>query len=176
MKYLSKLLLILTAAVFFSCGDNKKEEKEQIRIGDQETTQTSGTTDANSVTDGEIVEIRLTADDQMRFDKNEIRVKAGQTVKLTFVHVGQMAKNVMGHNFVLLTQGTDINQFGNEAVQAANNDYIPQNTNKVIAHTKMLGGGESTTIEFQAPQAGTYDFICSFPGHYAIMRGKFIVQ
>lgn len=176
MKYLSKLLLMITAAVFLSCGDNKKEEKEQIRIGDQETTQSSGTTDTNTVSDGEIVEIRLTADDQMRFDKKEIKVKPGQTVKLTFEHVGQMAKNVMGHNFVLLTQGTDINQFGNEAVQAANNDYIPQNTNKVIAHTKMLGGGESTTIEFKAPQAGTYDFICSFPGHYAIMRGKFIVQ
>jgi len=167
---------MIIATVLLSCGDSKKEEKEQITIGDQQTTQTTRSTESNTVSDGEIVEIRLTGDDQMRFDKNEIKVKAGQTVRLTFEHVGQMAKNVMGHNFVLLTQGTDINTFGNEAVQAANNDYIPQNTDKVIAHTKMLGGGESTTIEFQAPQAGTYDFICSFPGHYAIMRGKFIVQ
>lgn len=168
--------MVITAAVFISCGDSKKEEKEQITIGDQETTQSSRNTDTNTVSDGEVVEIRLTGDDQMRFDKNEIRVKAGQTVRLTFEHVGQMAKNVMGHNFVLLTKGTDINQFGNEAVQAADNDYIPQNTNKVIAHTRMLGGGESVTIEFEAPAAGTYDFICSFPGHYAIMRGKFIVS
>jgi len=176
MKYLSKFFMVITAAVFISCGDSKKEEKEQITIGDQETTQSSRNTDTNTVSDGEVVEIRLTGDDQMRFDKNEIRVKAGQTVRLTFEHVGQMAKNVMGHNFVLLTKGTDINQFGNEAVQAADNDYIPQNTNKVIAHTRMLGGGESVTIEFEAPAAGTYDFICSFPGHYAIMRGKFIVS
>lgn len=168
--------MLLTAAILLSCGDNKKEENEQFTIGDQETTQSARTSTTEAVADGEVVEIRLTGDDQMRFDKTELRVRAGQTVRLTFVHVGKMAKNVMGHNFVLLTPGTDINQFGQEAVAAADNDYIPRNTTKVIAHTKMLGGGESTTIEFTAPEAGTYDFICSFPGHYAIMRGKFIVQ
>ncbi len=176
MKYLSKFCMIVTAAVLFSCGENKKEEKEQITIGNQETTQSTRSTSTEAVPEGEIAEIRLTGDDQMRFDKKEIRVRAGQTVRLTLVHGGKMAKNVMGHNFVLLTPGTDINQFGQEAVKAAENDYIPENTAQVIAHTKMLGGGESTTIEFTAPEAGTYDFICSFPGHYAIMRGKFIVQ
>lgn len=176
MKYLSKLSLIITAAVLLSCGDNKKENEEQIIIGEQETTQSTTTTSTPEVSDGEVIEVSLTGNDQMQFNKNEIRVKAGQTVRLTFAHVGQMAKNVMGHNFVLLTQGTDINEFGNAAVQAADNDYIPQNTNNVIANTKMIGGGETVTIEFEAPAAGTYDFICSFPGHYAIMRGKFIVE
>lgn len=176
MKYLSKLSMIITAAVLLSCGDNKKENEEQIIIGEQETTQSSNTTSTPAVSDGEVIEVTLTGNDQMQFDKNEIRVKAGQTVRLTFKHVGQMAKNVMGHNFVLLAQGTDINEFGNKAVQAADNDYIPQGTNNVIANTKMLGGGESVTIEFEAPAAGTYDYICSFPGHYAIMRGKFIVE
>jgi azurin len=40
----------------------------------------------------------------------------------------------------------------------------------------MLSGGETTTIEFTAPAAGTYDYICSFPAHYAMMKGKLIVQ
>ncbi len=168
--------MLLTTAVFLSCGDDKKEEKEQFTIGDQQTTQSTRDTSTDNVEDSDIVEIRLTGDDQMRFDKTELRVKAGQTVRLTLVHVGKMAKNVMGHNFVLLTPGTDINQFGQQAVAAADNDYIPRNTDQVIAHTKMLGGGESTTIEFTAPEAGTYDYICSFPGHYAIMRGKLIVE
>lgn len=166
---------MITAAVLLSCGD-KKEEREQIIIEDPQTTQSMGTSSTDAIPEGEVIEIKLTGDDQMRFDKNEIRVREGQTVRLTFEHVGNMAKNVMGHNFVLLTQGTDINQFGQKAVAASDNDYIPQNTENVIAHTRMLGGGESTTIEFVAPKAGTYDFICSFPGHYAIMRGKFIVQ
>ena len=46
----------------------------------------------------------------------------------------------------------------------------------IIVHTEMIGGGEETTIEFDAPEAGEYDFLCSFPAHYAIMRGKFVVQ
>ena len=112
----------------------------------------------------------------MQFNKKEFRVKAGQTVRLTLTHVGEMPENVMGHNWVLLEKGTDINEFGQKAVSAAENDYIPENTDQVIAHTELVGGGETTTVEFTAPAAGTYDFICSFPGHYAIMQGKFIVE
>jgi len=181
MRNLSKLLLIFSTVAMISCGD-KKEEREQITLEDQETTQSStqstpaaSNTGTQAGSNEEVMEITLTADDQMRFGMNEIKVKPGQTVRLTLEHTGQMAKNVMGHNFVLLTKGTDINTFGQEAVQAADNEYIPKNTNQVIAHTELIGGGESTTIEFQAPEAGSYDFICSFPGHYAIMRGKFIV-
>ena len=87
-----------------------------------------------------------------------------------------MEKSVMGHNWVLLKQGTVINEFGQKAVQAKDNDYIPEGTDAVITHTKMIGGGEEVTIEFEAPAAGEYDFICSFPGHYSVMNGKFIVE
>ena len=45
-----------------------------------------------------------------------------------------------------------------------------------LAYTKMLGGGESDTITFDAPEPGTYIFICSFPGHYQLMMGEFIVS
>ena len=40
----------------------------------------------------------------------------------------------------------------------------------------MIGGGQTTSITFTAPAAGTYDFICSFPGHSGLMKGKFIVE
>jgi azurin len=180
MNTLSKILFFLSAIVLISCGE-KKEEEEKVTIGSQnrtESTTTTGTTRSqeDTATDGEVAEVSLSGNDQMQFDKKEIRVKAGQRVKLTFTHSGQMAKNVMGHNFVLLTQGTNINEFGQAAVKFPDNDYIPEDTQNVIAHTEMLGGGETTTIEFEAPAAGTYDFICSFPGHYAIMQGKFIVE
>src|SRR5690606_29467075 len=112
----------------------------------------------------------------MQFNKKELRVKAGQTVRLTLTHVGEMQENVMGHNWVLLKKGTVINDFGQKAVAAANNEYIPDGGSQVIAHTELIGGGESTTIEFTAPAAGTYDYICSFPGHFAVMQGKLIVE
>ncbi|HRN94472.1 MAG TPA: plastocyanin/azurin family copper-binding protein, partial [Chitinophagales bacterium] len=83
----------------------------------------------------------------------------------------------MGHNFVLLAQGTDLAKFATAAVAAKDNDYIPADlASSVIAHTKTIGGGETTEVEFPAPAAGTYDFLCSFPGHSAMMKGKFIVE
>lgn len=118
--------------------------------------------------------IVINSNDQMRFDKNEIRVKAGEKIKLTLNHTGKLAENVMGHNFVLLTKGTDVAKFATAAMNEKANEYIP--SSGVIAHTELIGGGESTTIEFTAPKKGTYDFICSFPGHYAMMKGKFIVE
>lgn len=118
--------------------------------------------------------IVINSNDQMRFDKNEIRVKAGEKIKLTLNHTGKLPKNAMGHNFVLLEAGTDVAKFAQIAMNAKATEYIP--AKGVLASTKLIGGGESTTIEFTAPKKGTYDFVCSFPGHYAMMKGKFIVE
>ena len=174
MKNFKKLILVLTAIAMVSCGE--KKEKEQIKLTDQPAETTESVTEEKSSQDENVVEITITGNDQMQFNMAEMKVKAGQTVRVTLKHVGKMDKNVMGHNWVLLAMGTEINEFGGAAVEAKATDYVPANTTQVIAHTKLLGGGESDTIEFVAPAAGTYDFICSFPGHFAIMKGKFIVQ
>lgn len=116
----------------------------------------------------------INSNDQMRFDKSEIRVKAGEKIKLTLNHTGKLPKTAMGHNFVLLEKGVDMADFAMKAMNAKDREYIP--AKGVIAHTKLIGGGESTTIEFTAPAKGTYEFLCSFPGHYAMMKGKFIVE
>lgn len=119
----------------------------------------------------------LNGTDAMQFDKKEFKVKAGQKVKLTLKHTGKYAKQAMGHNFVLLKSGVDIADFASKANLARDNEYIPKSeAASIIAHTKLLGGGDSDTIEFTAPKKGTYPFICSFPGHYGLMQGKFIVE
>ncbi len=119
----------------------------------------------------------LNANDAMQFDKKEFKVKAGQKVKLTLKHTGKFAKQAMGHNFVLLKPGTDLQAFASKANMAASTEYIPKSeATSIVAHTKLLGGGETDTIEFTAPKKGTYTYICSFPGHYGIMQGKFIVE
>ncbi len=188
MKNLRRFLVILMAAVFISCGDEKKE-KETITIGEEGTLErmetseeTTGSATTNSKTgeavqreDG-VVKVNLTGNDLMQYNLNEIKVKAGDKITLTLTHIGQLPKNAMGHNFVLLKQGTDVMDFAQKAATATDNDYIPEGTNAVIVKTEMIGGGEETTIEFTAPAAGTYEYICSFPGHYVQMRGKFIVE
>ena len=112
----------------------------------------------------------------MQYDQVYLKVKAGSKIKLTLKHVGSMAKTVMGHNFVLLKKGTNMATFAQEAVAAKDNEYVPEGSDAVIAHTIMLGGGEETTIEFDAPAKGTYDYLCSFPGHYGVMKGKLVVE
>lgn len=186
MKNLSKILTLMAALVLLSCGDEKKDEQrvtigeegtlKQMDVSDDTSAEAEDTTDMATGEDQDVVEISISGNDQMKFNKNELRVKPGQTVKLTLKHTGQMSKEVMGHNFVLLKQGTDLSEFAQQASQAKSNDYIPEGTDKVIAHTKIIGGGEETTITFEAPEAGTYDFICSFPGHWIQMQGKFIVE
>jgi len=69
--------------------------------------------------------IVINANDQMRFDTNEIKVKAGEKVKITLNHTGKLPKNVMGHNFVLLTKGTDVATFAPFAMNEQGIVYIP---------------------------------------------------
>ena len=126
--------------------------------------------------ENDVNKIVITSDDYMKFNTSKITVKSGKLVKLTLIHTGVLDAKVMGHNFVLLKRNVDIMDFGNRAALASNNEYIPIDSDEVIVYTKMIGGGESTSIEFLPPEVGVYDFICSFPGHYAMMKGKFIVE
>ncbi|MEP1490349.1 MAG: azurin [Algibacter sp.] len=168
IKYVLASVFALTILV--SCGgEKKKEEKkpEKVKLGVKKEVKQ---------VENEIAEIVISGDDLMKFDKSEIKVKAGQKVKITLRHKGKLDLNVMGHNFVLLKKGTSIAAFARKAAVSKDNQYIPKDTQDVIAHTGLVGAGQTTSVEFVAPEAGTYDFLCSFPGHYAMMKGKFIVE
>jgi azurin len=118
-------------------------------------------------------DIQISANDQMKFSTNELHVKANEKVTLTMKNEGTQPKEAMGHNFVLLKDGTDLPTFAQAAIQAP--DHIPANNPAIIAHTKLLGPGESDTIEFTVP-AGSYTYICSFPGHYLTMTGTLTAE
>ena len=119
--------------------------------------------------------IIINSNDLMKFDQNEFRVFEGQKITLTLNHTGKMSKEIMGHNFVLLKKETNLNDFAQRAMLARENEYIPDG-NETIAYTKMIGGGESDTITFTAPEKGSYTYICTFPGHYGLMKGILIVS
>lgn len=170
MKFIKYIFVFTALSFMVSCGggEKKKEEKKSVKIG---------STDSPKKESSNAINIGLTGNDLMQFDKKEIRVKTGQKVTLTLRHTGKMELILMGHNFVLLKQGIEIPAFAIEAATAgAPKDWIPNDGKDVIAYTKMIGGGQSTSITFTAPAAGTYDFICSFPGHSGTMKGKFIVE
>ena len=166
---MNKLRIIAMIGLIFSasCGEKKAEKKDNGFQVDRTKKEEKAAVDENT--------IALASDDLMKFDKTELRVKANKKVTLTLRHTGKLEKIVMGHNFVLLKPGTDLGVFAGKAAVAREAEYIPEG-DEVIVHTKLIGGGESTSITFDAPAQGTYDFICSFPGHSGIMRGKFIVE
>lgn len=124
--------------------------------------------------------IELTGDDTMKFNLTSIDAKPGEQITVRLKNVGTMPKMASAHNFVLLKLGTDINAFTTAAVMAQATEYIPadaKNKAQVIASTKLAGPGETVEVSFKAPAApGAYDYICSFPGHFATMKGKLNVK
>lgn len=164
---LSLLALSVFSLSLFSCGS------------DNATTETATTPEATVPTTEAVapaITVEITGTDQMQYDKNEIIVHKGQEVTLILHHSGKLPKTTMGHNWVLLKEGVDMQAFDDKAAKAQATDYIPADAaNDIIAHTKLIGGGESDTITFAAPAEGAYDFLCSFPGHSSMMKGKFLV-
>ena len=165
------ILFALKFMLITGCaGVEKKEKKDKFnyeRIKDN--------SDAMPDINPNEIKVTLNSFDNMIYDKNKIEVSSGKKIVLTLNHKGKISKEFMGHNFVLLKKGINVDEFAKKAVLAKSNDYIPI-SDDTIAFTKMIGGGESTTISFSAPEAGVYNYICTFPGHYMIMRGELIVN
>ena len=109
----------------------------------------------------------------MRYNKEKLEVPAGATIKLTLKNIGQLPKAAMGHNFVLLAIGTDLQAFCTAGITSMQTDYIAEDKKDlVLAKTKMLGPREKDTIIFTAPEEpGDYPYVCTFPSHFATMHG-----
>ena len=124
--------------------------------------------------------IEITGNDTMKFSVTEIVAKPGEKLSVTLVDTGTTPKFSMGHNWLLLAAGVDIQPFLVASAEAVTTDYVPRATHgdKILAATKLLGPKERDTVTFSAPTAaGRYEFLCSVPGHYQVgMRGVLIVQ
>lgn len=130
--------------------------------------------DNTTVTDDTCV-ISVSAGDGMAFNTRSIDIPLScEQVTVNFEHTGRLPKGGMGHNWVM-TKNSDVNavvQAGTAAGIA--NDFLPEDGDKVIAATPLLGGGEKASVTFETSQLSadnTYTYFCSFPGHSAMMRG-----
>jgi len=125
-------------------------------------------------------EITISGNDTMQFDVKNFDVIAGNKVKLIFKNAGKLPKIAMGHNLVLLKKGVSAIAFGQKALGAGANAVNPLPDSlkaDVIANTKLLGPGEEEIVTFTAPkEKGAYEYVCTFPGHFAMMRGTMTVK
>ena len=124
--------------------------------------------------------ISITGNDQMQFSIREFEVKTGEEVEIEFKNIGKLPKIAMGHNLVILKKGISAIAFGGKAASSGANatNALPDSVKSdVFAYTKLLGPGEKEVLKFKAPlESGVHQFLCSFPGHYAIMRGVMTVK
>ena len=124
--------------------------------------------------------VTISGNDMMKFDKTGFEVKAGTKVKVVFKNVGKIPKIAMGHNVVILKKGLTAIAFGQKALAAGANavNALPDSVKgDVLAHTKLLGPDETAPISIDAPkEAGDYEYVCTFHGHFALMRGKMSVK
>jgi azurin len=124
-----------------------------------------------------VCKLEITGTDAMQYDKKELSVAADCTqVEVTLHHSGKLPAQAMGHNWVL-AKTADVAGVASDGVGAGfAKDHIKDGDARVIAHTKIVGGGQTTTVTFPTSKlkAGeSYTYFCSFPGHSSIMKGAF---
>ena len=117
--------------------------------------------------------------DAMQFSVGSITVPASCTqFTITLKHSGRMPVTAMGHN-VVIAKAADVQGVAADGIGAgAAAGYLKAGDTRVIAHTGLIGGGQSTTVSFPVASiqgAGPYEFFCSFPGHSTIMKGSIAV-
>ena len=131
----------------------------------------------NAFSADKVCKLEISGNDAMQYDKKEISVAADCTdVEVTLKHVGKLPAQAMGHNFVLSKTADMAGIAGDGAGAGFANDHIKPGDARVIARTKIVGGGQSATVTFSTSKlkAGeAYSFFCSFPGHWSIMKGAF---
>ena len=117
-----------------------------------------------------------TVPEKMKYDLKEFKVKAGTKIKVHFNN-----PDFMPHNLMFVKPGS-AQKIAMAAAMLADKGpekkWVPESERKnILVASKMLNWKDKQVIEFKAPsKKGSYDYICTFPGHFPLMRGKMIVE
>ncbi|MCH8802370.1 MAG: hypothetical protein IH963_15825 [Chloroflexi bacterium] len=142
-------------------------DHEETTTGEGETTETD-----TPVVAGPVAIAIGAVGDALSFDVTSLSAGSGDEVTVTFNNPSA----VNSHNFVVVQDGTKDAVATDGTVAGPDNDWVPPGDPRVIANTVLIGPGESTEVTFTAPASGTYQFVCTFPGHNFTMFGEFIVN
>ncbi len=115
-------------------------------------------------------ELSIASDgDQLTFSPMELSCRSGAHVRLTFHNAARYVS--FEHNWVLIAPHSFDAVVAGALAAGAGNGWVQVNDPRVLAHTRMCARGQMATVEFIAPAAGDYLFICSYPGHAESMWG-----
>ncbi|MCY3630301.1 MAG: plastocyanin/azurin family copper-binding protein [Bacteroidota bacterium] len=165
---LYSFLVLIFAVTFVACGGGSS---------DSETTpsETEEATEASSGSVGVEVTIQPVGE-EMKYAVDTLTVAAGTELTLIFENTATLP--IMVHNVVILTTNNDedVNRIGMAAITAGEeNGYLPED-DAILAATPMAQPGETVQVTFTVPsEPGVHRFICTYPGHYALMQGVLVV-
>ena len=124
--------------------------------------------------------VTIDSDDAMKYDPKEITVPSScKQFSITLKHNGKMPAAAMGHNVVIAKTADKDGVLADGAAAKIENNFVKPNDERVVAHTKLIGGGQEDTLTFDVSKLAAgeaYEYFCSFPGHYAMMNGKLTVK
>lgn len=121
-------------------------------------------------------EVTIGSTDQMTYLQDHISVsRSCKQFTVTLQHTGRMPAAAMGHNWVL-SKTSDVQGIATDGIAAGSaNSFLKTRDTRIIAHTRLIGGGESSKVTFNVSELSpdeNYTFFCSFPGHSALMKGQ----
>lgn len=172
---------LLTAALALTACQNETAKNEQSSTATPASTASAvmASSASSAVIVPEVEEkckIEVDSDDTMKFNKQELEIKSScKNVALTLKNVGKAPKTARGHNIVIAKASDKDGILSDGANEGDEKNYLKPNDERVIASTKLIGGGEEDTVVFPVSKFNKgeeYVFFCSFPGHYASMNGK----
>ncbi|MCX6956731.1 MAG: plastocyanin/azurin family copper-binding protein [Verrucomicrobia bacterium] len=111
----------------------------------------------------------------MRYDTPRIVVQAGRAFEIIFEN-----PDVMPHNLVVVEPGARV-KVGMSAMElpAGHTDRSGRawvgEDKEIIAATKLLEPTQTETLKIGPRTEGVYEYVCTFPGHWAVMFGQLIV-
>lgn len=115
---------------------------------------------------------------QMKYKETEFTVPADTEIELVFENTATSPS--MQHNVIVLNEGPSdaiFKEVGQAGVKAgANEDYVPDH-DAILAATGISKPGETVSVPFTTPsEPGEYGYVCTYPGHWATMRGTMVVE
>jgi ABC-2 type transport system permease protein len=129
-------------------------------------------------TSGKAVELKIdtaTEPETFTFAQKALSAPAGSRIKLTLSNLTD-ADDEIGHNWVLVKQGQEQSVLANGIKAGDDKDWLDVNDPGIIAATRLIEGGQRDSVTFDAPPAGTYTFVCTFPEHFkGGMRGTLTI-
>ncbi len=115
--------------------------------------------------------------EQLKYDTARLVVEAGKPFEVIFEN-----PDGMPHNLVFVMPGTmqdvatAVQTQAPDKLDSKGRAYVPESDSRVLGATKLVEAGKSDTIQMTAPEKeGIYQFVCTFPGHWAVMKGELVV-